>query len=55
MSGVQAQPLQHDPNAHSGGVGEYLLHRAKPYLPPWLMAGGVGVLPSHHTSWVRSL
>ncbi|WP_043175256.1 plasmid transfer protein TraB [Streptomyces sp. NRRL B-24484] len=52
MSGTNhaaAQPLQLDPNAHSGGVGEYLLHRAKPYLPPWLLAGGVGILslPAH--------
>lgn len=46
MSGMNqaAQPLQLDPNAHTGGVGEYLLHRAKPYLPPWLLAGGVGIL-----------
>jgi len=31
-------------NAGSGGsVRAYLLNRAKPHLPPWLMAGGVGV------------
>ncbi|WP_424213576.1 plasmid transfer protein TraB [Streptomyces sp. BI20] len=24
------------------GVGGYLLHRVKPYLPPWLAAGGIG-------------
>ncbi|MFE0460495.1 plasmid transfer protein TraB [Kitasatospora sp. NPDC058965] len=38
-----------DPNQHAGGVGEYLLHRAKPYLPPWLLAGGTGLLslPAH--------
>jgi hypothetical protein len=30
---------------HTGGgsVRSYLLHRAKPHLPPWLTAGGVGV------------
>ncbi|MFD7986848.1 plasmid transfer protein TraB [Kitasatospora indigofera] len=25
-------------------MGEYLLDRAKPYLPPWLLAGGTGIL-----------
>ncbi|MBP0453464.1 sporulation protein SsgA [Kitasatospora sp. RG8] len=33
-----------DPNQHSGGVGEYLLHRMKPYLPPWIVAAGTGIL-----------
>ncbi|MFD7729550.1 plasmid transfer protein TraB [Kitasatospora phosalacinea] len=33
-----------DPNQHAGGVGEYLLHRMKPYLPPWLIAAGTGML-----------
>lgn len=50
MSGTaSAQPMQLDPNSHTGGVGDYLLHRAKPYLPPWLLAGGTGVLslPAH--------
>ncbi|MFD7078429.1 plasmid transfer protein TraB, partial [Nocardioides sp. NPDC059952] len=27
----------------AGGVGKYLLHRAKPHLPPWLGVAGVGV------------
>ncbi|MGW2584502.1 plasmid transfer protein TraB [Streptomyces virginiae] len=27
----------------TGGIKGYLLHRAKPYLPPWLGAGTVGV------------
>ncbi|GAB2722308.1 plasmid transfer protein TraB [Kitasatospora kifunensis] len=41
--------LMLDPNQHAGGVGEYLLHRAKPYLPPWLVAAGTGILslPAH--------
>ncbi|MCY0962793.1 plasmid transfer protein TraB [Streptomyces sp. H27-H5] len=26
-----------------GGIRAYLLHRAKPYLPPWLGAGTIGV------------
>lgn len=25
------------------GVGAWLLHRTKPYLPPWLVTGGVGL------------
>ncbi|MFE2721324.1 plasmid transfer protein TraB [Kitasatospora sp. NPDC059327] len=45
MSGdAQTATLQLDPNTHSGGVGDYLLHRAKPYLPPWIVAAGTGVL-----------
>ncbi|WP_405658204.1 plasmid transfer protein TraB [Streptomyces sp. RK9] len=27
----------------AGGVGNYLLHRAKPHLPPWLGMAGVGL------------
>ncbi|MGW7084887.1 plasmid transfer protein TraB [Streptomyces sp. NPDC054871] len=30
-------------NADGGGVGAYLLHRAKPHLPPWLGVGGIGL------------
>ncbi|MFJ2191124.1 plasmid transfer protein TraB [Kitasatospora sp. NPDC087861] len=36
--------LHLDPNQHMGGVSEYLLHRAKPYLPPWIVAAGTGIL-----------
>ncbi|MER7579967.1 plasmid transfer protein TraB [Kitasatospora sp. NPDC097691] len=43
-TGQQAGYLQLDPNQHAGGVGEYLLHRMKPYLPPWIVAGGTGIL-----------
>ncbi len=33
-----------DPNAVTGGtVRAYLLHRAKPHLPPWLGVAGVGL------------
>lgn len=33
-----------------GGVVEYLLHRAKPHLPPWLAGIGTGLasLPAHY-------
>ncbi|MFK0217746.1 plasmid transfer protein TraB [Streptomyces vinaceus] len=30
-------------SADGGGIKAYLLHRAKPYLPPWLGVGSVGV------------
>ncbi|MCI3930194.1 plasmid transfer protein TraB [Streptomyces sp. AN091965] len=30
-------------NSTGGGVGAYLLHRAKPHIPPWLMAGATGL------------
>ncbi|GAA0426508.1 plasmid transfer protein TraB [Streptomyces luteireticuli] len=34
----------------NGGIVEYLLHRAKPYLPPWCAAAGTGLasLPAHY-------
>ncbi|MDX3733265.1 plasmid transfer protein TraB [Streptomyces caniscabiei] len=33
-----------------GGIVDYLLHRAKPHLPPWLAGAGAGLasLPAHH-------
>ncbi|MFJ9693288.1 plasmid transfer protein TraB [Kitasatospora sp. NPDC101183] len=43
-TGQQAGYLHLDPNQHAGGVGEYLLHRMKPYLPPWIVAAGTGIL-----------
>ncbi|GHH38248.1 putative transcriptional regulator [Streptomyces umbrinus] len=30
-------------NEGGGGVGAYLLNRAKPHLPPWLAVAGVGI------------
>ncbi|MFI9187645.1 plasmid transfer protein TraB [Streptomyces goshikiensis] len=34
------------------GIKGYLLHRAKPYLPPWLGVGGVGVASTiGHVAW----
>ncbi|MFB7208238.1 plasmid transfer protein TraB [Streptomyces sp. NPDC056255] len=39
-----------------GGIGAYLLHRAKPHLPPWLGAAGVGVAGSGaHLVWADSV
>ncbi|MFF2075380.1 plasmid transfer protein TraB [Kitasatospora sp. NPDC058162] len=43
-TGQHAGYLHLDPNQHAGGIGEYLLHRAKPYLPPWIVAAGTGIL-----------
>ncbi|MEU6967349.1 plasmid transfer protein TraB [Kitasatospora aureofaciens] len=43
-TGQQVGYLHLDPNQHAGGVGEYLLHRMKPYLPPWIVVGGTGIL-----------
>ncbi|MGW2679327.1 plasmid transfer protein TraB [Streptomyces sp. NPDC001436] len=44
------QPQQHDAHGEGGGIGEYLLHRAKPHLPPWLAGAGTGLasLPAHY-------
>ncbi|MGC4979030.1 plasmid transfer protein TraB [Streptomyces sp. DT199] len=37
------------------GVGAYLLHRAKPHLPPWLGVAGVGLAGSGaHLLWADS-
>lgn len=39
-----------------GSVGAYLLHRAKPHLPPWLGVAGVGILGSGtHLMWADSV
>lgn len=38
-----------------GSVGAYLLHRAKPHLPPWLGLAGVGIAGSGaHLMWAES-
>ena len=39
-----------------GGVGAYLLHRAKPHLPPWLGVAGVGLAGAcAHLMWADSV
>ncbi|MFF4327249.1 plasmid transfer protein TraB [Streptomyces sp. NPDC001591] len=38
----QQYEVQLQGGADAAGVGGYLLHRAKPHIPPWLCAGGVG-------------
>ncbi|MGW2471856.1 plasmid transfer protein TraB [Streptomyces sp. NPDC001665] len=39
-----------------GSVGAYLLHRAKPHLPPWLGVVGIGVAGSGaHLMWADSV
>ncbi|MFJ9697391.1 plasmid transfer protein TraB [Kitasatospora sp. NPDC101183] len=54
-TGQQAGYLHLDPNQHAGGVGEYLLHRMKPYLPPWIVAAGTGILSlPAHAMWGES-
>src|SRR5215212_6278016 len=32
-----------DTRGGGGGIGAYLLDRAKPHLPPWLAVAGVGI------------
>lgn len=40
----------------TGGVGKYLLHRAKPHLPPWLGMGGIGLAGLlGHLKWADSV
>ncbi|WP_405678518.1 sporulation protein SsgA [Streptomyces sp. NBC_00048] len=55
MSRTQTEEQQYDVQLRNaqgdgGGVGEYLLHRAKPHLPPWLAGVGTGLasLPAHY-------
>ncbi|GAA2291407.1 sporulation protein SsgA [Streptomyces kunmingensis] len=39
-----------------GGVGKYLLHRAKPHIPPWLGMGGIGLAGViGHLKWADSV
>ncbi|MFI1761807.1 plasmid transfer protein TraB [Streptomyces sp. NPDC020800] len=39
----------------AGGVGRYLMHRAKPHLPPWLGWVGTGLAGAlGHTRWAGS-
>ncbi|MEV5653734.1 plasmid transfer protein TraB [Streptomyces sp. NPDC052291] len=39
-----------------GSIGAYLLHRAKPHLPPWLGVAGIGVAGSGaHLMWADSV
>ncbi|MFJ6788833.1 plasmid transfer protein TraB [Streptomyces angustmyceticus] len=39
----------------AGGVGKYLLHRAKPHVPPWLGWAGTGMLGAlGHWQWGES-
>ncbi|WP_405426363.1 plasmid transfer protein TraB [Streptomyces erythrochromogenes] len=39
-------------SSDSGGIKGYLLHRAKPYLPPWLGVGAVGAASTiGHLVW----
>ncbi|GAA2870515.1 plasmid transfer protein TraB [Streptosporangium fragile] len=46
-------PMAYRPRG--GGIGGYLLQRAAPYLPPWLLAAGTGLasLPAH-SLWANS-
>ncbi|WP_394432507.1 plasmid transfer protein TraB [Streptomyces sp. SGAir0957] len=38
-----------------GGVGKYLLHRAKPHIPPWLGMAGIGLAGTlGHLKWADS-
>ncbi|POX46849.1 sporulation protein SsgA [Streptomyces sp. Ru71] len=39
----------------AGGVGKYLLHRAKPHIPPWLSWGATGIAGAlGHWRWGES-
>ncbi|MFJ7203261.1 plasmid transfer protein TraB [Streptomyces sp. NPDC098789] len=44
------QRQEFEAHGEGGGIGEYLLHRAKPHLPPWLAGAGTGLasLPAHY-------
>ncbi|WP_106972416.1 plasmid transfer protein TraB [Streptomyces yerevanensis] len=41
--------------SNAGGVGQYLLHRAKPHIPPWLGWAGTGLAGAlGHWKWADS-
>jgi hypothetical protein len=45
-----------DHTSAGGGIGAYLLHRAKPHLPPWLGVAGIGVAGTGaHLLWADSV
>ncbi|MFE5978067.1 sporulation protein SsgA, partial [Streptomyces sp. NPDC056460] len=45
----------HRGGSESGSVGGYLLHRAKPHLPPWLGVAGTGLAGVlGHMRWADS-
>src|SRR5690606_23117400 len=48
--------MRRDSSTSGGGsIGAYLLHRAKPHLPPWLGVAGVGIAGSGaHLMWAES-
>ncbi|MET8023840.1 plasmid transfer protein TraB [Streptomyces avermitilis] len=52
----QQHEVQLQGGSDAGGVGKYLLHRAKPHLPPWLGIGGVGIAGVlGHARWSESV
>lgn len=47
--------IQRQGGSDAGGVGKYLLHRAKPHLPPWLGWAGTGLAGAvGHWRWADS-
>ncbi|MGW6360541.1 plasmid transfer protein TraB [Streptomyces sp. NPDC055092] len=49
---IELLEAQRQGGSDAGGVGAYLLHRAKPHLPPWLGMGGIGLAGAlGHLRW----
>ncbi|MET9076207.1 plasmid transfer protein TraB [Streptomyces sp. NPDC004232] len=52
---VELLELQLRGGSDAGGVGKYLLHRAKPHIPPWLGWAGTGLAAAlGHLRWADS-
>ena len=52
---AELMELQLQGGSDAGGVGKYLLHRAKPHLPPWLGWGVTGLVGAvGHWQWGES-
>lgn len=58
MADKKTQQEQHEDRINSGsgvGIGAWLLHRAKPYTPPWILTGAAGVAGAGaHLMWGES-
>ncbi|MFI8850243.1 plasmid transfer protein TraB [Streptomyces sp. NPDC053499] len=51
----QQHELQLRGSSDAGGIGKYLMHRAKPHLPPWLGVAGSGLAGAlGHLRWADS-
>ncbi|MFD8964404.1 plasmid transfer protein TraB [Streptomyces sp. NPDC059568] len=52
----ELETMKNGSTSRGNGIGVYLLHRAKPHLPPWLGVAGIGIAGSGaHLLWADSV